>query len=78
VEKDIFQLRPHVFVDRVLEKLPVFSEGFPDAGEWGLRVTGLVRKRLELTLGDLMKLPQVSLTSTVLRAGWFPEQSGRG
>jgi DMSO/TMAO reductase YedYZ molybdopterin-dependent catalytic subunit len=28
----------------------------------GLRVTGLVRKRLELTLGDLMKLPQVSLT----------------
>jgi DMSO/TMAO reductase YedYZ molybdopterin-dependent catalytic subunit len=59
VEKDIFQLRPHVFVDRVLEKLPVFSEGFPDVGEW---VTGLVRKRLELTLGDLMKLPQVSLT----------------
>jgi DMSO/TMAO reductase YedYZ molybdopterin-dependent catalytic subunit len=59
---DIFQLRPRVFVDRVLEKLPVFSEGFPDVCEWGLRVTGLVRKRLELTLGDLMKLPQVSLT----------------
>ena len=49
-------------MDRVLKKLPVFSEDFPAVGEWVLRVTGLVRKRLELTLDDLMKLPPVSLT----------------
>ena len=49
-------------MDKVLDKLPVFAGASQAAGEWVLRVTGLVRKRLELTLEDLARLPAVSLT----------------
>jgi sulfoxide reductase catalytic subunit YedY len=45
-----------------LDSMPVFPSARQNTGGWILRVTGLVERRLELSLDDLMKLKPVSLT----------------
>lgn len=45
-----------------MDSMPVFPSAKQETRGWILRVTGLIRRKLELSLYDLMKLKPVSIT----------------